>query len=97
MKNKTTSFNLGRCESLFFDDRRARTFFGVFYGRFALWVLSFGASIRPKIHWELFQVEEVKVELVDVDVVVRMKRDCICMVDVGCKWVQSGRWMDRDR
>lgn len=82
--------NLGRCESLFFYDRRARTFFGVFYGRFVLWVLSFGTSIRPKIHWELFQVEEVKVELVDVDVVVRMKRDC--KVDVVYEWRVGTEW-----
>jgi hypothetical protein len=26
-----------------------------------MWVLSFETSIRPKIHWELFQVEEVEV------------------------------------
>jgi hypothetical protein len=40
---------------------------------------------------DCFKLQEVKVELVDVDVVVRMKRDCICKVDVGCEWVQSGR------
>jgi hypothetical protein len=34
MKNKTTSSELGRCEALVFDDRHARTFFGVFDGRF---------------------------------------------------------------
>ena len=26
-----------------------------------MWVLSFETSIRPKIHWELFPVEEVEV------------------------------------
>jgi hypothetical protein len=49
-----------------------------------------GRAFGRKYIGRLFQVEEVKVELVDVDVVVRMKRDC--KVDVVYEWRVGTEW-----
>jgi hypothetical protein len=66
MKNKTclrlVTSVVVNCSA--FEDRRARTFFGVFDGRFVCGSYLLGRAFGRKSTGRLFQVEEVEVELV---------------------------------